>query len=74
MLSEKKYGEYEQVNGAVVNRLQDELATANEQIMELEGIIAGVASYLEGDPTFTDTDKVLDEVDKIAREYYRVKK
>ena len=60
--------------GHQIESLQKELTTANERIRELEGIIAGVASYLEGDPTFTDADKVLDEVDKIAREYYRVKK
>ena len=47
------------------------LADAQREIEQLKAIIAGVAFYLEGDPTFNNADRVLDEVDKIATEYYQ---
>ena len=43
---------------------------AKKEIEELKSVIAGVSSYLEGDPTFTRADEVLDKVEKIATEYY----
>ena len=51
--------------------LERELAAVQKEIEELKGIIAGVSSYLEGDPTFTKADEVLDKVEKIAEEYYK---
>ena len=49
-----------------------ELIAAQKENEELKSVIAGVSSYLEGDPTFTRADEVLDKVEKIAREYYSV--
>ena len=50
--------------------LERELSAAQKRIGELEAVIAGVASYLEGDPTFTKADEVLDKVNKIAAKVY----
>ena len=56
--------------GAEKDILMAKLSVAHKEIEELKSIIAGVSSYLEGDPTFTKADEVLDKVQKIAEEVY----